>query len=145
MFRLPRAWKCCWARLDKPPIIQPFKIFPVLYGTRRFTAVFIRVIHWGLCWARSAHFISPLLTSLRPYVILPTTYALDFLITSFHVTFLLIFHLHSPFQSCYIRRSSLPPWFNHCNYICRRVQFVNPPVMLFSPTFHHNTFRTLRC
>jgi hypothetical protein len=31
------------------------KNFPALYGTRRFSTVFIRALHWSLSWARSSN------------------------------------------------------------------------------------------
>jgi hypothetical protein len=39
-----------WALLEKPPIVQPLKNFPAFYGTRRFSTVFTRALHWSLSW-----------------------------------------------------------------------------------------------
>jgi hypothetical protein len=35
--------------LEKPPIVQPLKNFPVFYGSPRFITVFIRALHWSIC------------------------------------------------------------------------------------------------
>jgi hypothetical protein len=42
-----------WVLLEKPPIVQLLKNFPAFYGTRRFSAVFTRALHWSLSWAKS--------------------------------------------------------------------------------------------
>jgi hypothetical protein len=34
--------------LEKLPIVQPLKNFPVFYGTQRFITVFTRALHWSL-------------------------------------------------------------------------------------------------
>jgi hypothetical protein len=36
------------ALLGKPPVAQLLKKFPTFYGTRRFTTVFTRALHWSL-------------------------------------------------------------------------------------------------
>jgi hypothetical protein len=36
------------ALLRKLPIVQLFKNFPAIYGTRRFITVFTRALHWSL-------------------------------------------------------------------------------------------------
>jgi hypothetical protein len=48
---LTHLWS--WALLEKLPIVQPLKNFPVSYGTWRFITVFTRALHWSLSWARS--------------------------------------------------------------------------------------------
>jgi hypothetical protein len=53
-----------WALLEKPPVVQPLKNFPVFYGTRRFITAFTRSLQWTLSWATSiqltpSHSISP--------------------------------------------------------------------------------------
>jgi hypothetical protein len=49
------AWLTPWRRAppEKPPVVQLLKNFPTLYGTRRFSTVFTRALHWSLSWARS--------------------------------------------------------------------------------------------
>jgi hypothetical protein len=39
-FFVPLTSLRSWALLEKLPIVQPLKNFPVFYGTRRFIAVF---------------------------------------------------------------------------------------------------------
>jgi hypothetical protein len=34
--------------LEKPPVAQLLKNFPIFYGTRRFFTVFTRALHWFL-------------------------------------------------------------------------------------------------
>jgi hypothetical protein len=34
------------ALLEKPPVAQLLKNFPIFYGTRRFITVFTRALHW---------------------------------------------------------------------------------------------------
>jgi hypothetical protein len=34
--------------LEKPPVVQLLKNFPIYYGTRRFINVFTRTLHWSL-------------------------------------------------------------------------------------------------
>jgi hypothetical protein len=50
-FLLTYSWS--WALLEKPPILQLLKKFPVFYGIQRFITVFSRALHWSLSWARS--------------------------------------------------------------------------------------------
>jgi hypothetical protein len=38
--------------LEKPPIVQLLKNFPVFYATRRFITSFTRALYWSLSWAR---------------------------------------------------------------------------------------------
>jgi hypothetical protein len=61
---------CGWALLEEPPILQLLKSFPTFYGTRRFTVVFTRALHWSLSWARSiqstSHVFSPNFMRLSP-------------------------------------------------------------------------------
>jgi hypothetical protein len=47
------------AVLEKPPVEQPLKKFPIFYGTRRFITVFTRVLHWSFSSARSIQFTPP--------------------------------------------------------------------------------------
>jgi hypothetical protein len=56
-----------WTRvlLQKPPVAQLLKNFPIYYGTRSFITVFIRVLHRFLSWARWTQSIPPHPTSLR--------------------------------------------------------------------------------
>jgi hypothetical protein len=39
-----------WSRalLEKPPIVQPLKNFPVFYGTQRFIFLLTRAFLWSL-------------------------------------------------------------------------------------------------
>jgi hypothetical protein len=34
--------------LEKLPIVQLLKNFPAFYGTRRFSTVFARALHWSI-------------------------------------------------------------------------------------------------
>jgi hypothetical protein len=64
-----------WALLQKPPIVQPLKIFPVFYGTRRFITAFTRALHSSISWARSIHLMflrSILILSTYLRLVLPT-------------------------------------------------------------------------
>jgi hypothetical protein len=57
-----------WSRvlLDKSPVSQLLKNLPTFYGTRRFSTMFTRVLHWSLSWARWIQSIS-----LHPFYYLP--------------------------------------------------------------------------
>jgi hypothetical protein len=61
-----------WALLEKPPIVQLLKNFPVFYGTRKFITVFTRVLQWPLSWTRLIQSIPPYPISLRAILILST-------------------------------------------------------------------------
>jgi hypothetical protein len=61
-----------WALLEKLPIVQLHKNFPVFYGTRRFITVFIRALHWSPSWTRSIQSIPPHPISLRSILIVST-------------------------------------------------------------------------
>jgi hypothetical protein len=37
-----------WALLEKPPVAQPLKNFPIFYGSRKLITVFTRALHWSL-------------------------------------------------------------------------------------------------
>jgi hypothetical protein len=52
------------ALLEKLPVVQPLKKFPAFYGTRRFSIVFTRALHWSLSWARSIQSIPSYLRSI---------------------------------------------------------------------------------
>jgi hypothetical protein len=43
-----------WRRvlLEKPPVVQLLKNFPIIYETRRFITVFTRALYWSLSCAR---------------------------------------------------------------------------------------------
>jgi hypothetical protein len=41
-----QSWSC--ALLEKPPIVQPLKKFPVIYGTCRFITVVTRALYLSL-------------------------------------------------------------------------------------------------
>jgi hypothetical protein len=59
-----------WAFLEKPPVAQLLKKFSTFYGTRRFTTVFTRALHWSLSWPRSIQSIPPHPISQRSILIL---------------------------------------------------------------------------
>jgi hypothetical protein len=42
-----------WVLLEKPPVAQVLKIFPIFYGIRSFVTMFTKASHWFLHWARS--------------------------------------------------------------------------------------------
>jgi hypothetical protein len=67
---LTHSWS--WALLEKLPIVQPLKNFPVFYGTRRFITVFTRSFHWSLSWSRWIQSIPSHPISLRSILILST-------------------------------------------------------------------------
>jgi hypothetical protein len=67
-----RARTRSWALLEKLPIVQPLKNFPVFYGTRRFITAFTRALHWSLSWARSIQSPPSHPISLRSILILST-------------------------------------------------------------------------
>jgi hypothetical protein len=56
-----------WAILEKSQLL---KNFPIFYGTRRFSIIFTKALHWSLSWARSIHSILPYPTSLRSILML---------------------------------------------------------------------------
>jgi hypothetical protein len=56
----PYSWS--WALLEKPPIVQLLKNFPVFYGTPRFITVFTRALHWSITWARPSNTYHPFLS-----------------------------------------------------------------------------------
>jgi hypothetical protein len=39
---------CSSALLEKPPVAQLLKNFPIFYGSRRFITVFTIALHWSL-------------------------------------------------------------------------------------------------
>jgi hypothetical protein len=59
-----------WALLEKPPVVQLLKNFSAFYGTRRFSTVFTRALHWFLSRARSIHSVTSHPISLRYILIL---------------------------------------------------------------------------
>jgi hypothetical protein len=61
-----------WALLEKLPIMQQLKNFPVFYGPRKFITAFTRALHWSLSWARSIQSIPSHPISLRSILILST-------------------------------------------------------------------------
>jgi hypothetical protein len=65
---LTYSWS--WALLEKLPIVHLLKNFPAFYGTRRFIAVFTRVLHWSLSWAKSIQSIS-YLSKIHFNIVLP--------------------------------------------------------------------------
>jgi hypothetical protein len=48
-----------WVLLEKPPVAQLLKNFPIRYGTRTFITVLITALHWSLSWARWIHSVPP--------------------------------------------------------------------------------------
>jgi hypothetical protein len=56
-----------WTLLEKLPMVQPLKNFPAFYGTRRFTTVSTRALHWS--WARPTQSIPSHSISLRSVLI----------------------------------------------------------------------------
>jgi hypothetical protein len=54
-----------WVLLEKPPVAQLLKNFPIFNDTRRSRTVFTRVLHWYLSWASSIQSIPHHPISLR--------------------------------------------------------------------------------
>jgi hypothetical protein len=65
-----------WDLLEKPPVAQLQKNFPVFDGTRRFIAVFTRALQWSLSLGRSIKFISSHSGNLRSIIISSTQISL---------------------------------------------------------------------
>jgi hypothetical protein len=68
-----------WVLLEKLPVVQLLKNCPKLYGTRKFIAVFTRVLHCTLHWARSIQHILPYSIHLRLTKYYSSTHVLVFL------------------------------------------------------------------
>jgi hypothetical protein len=103
-----------WALLEKPPIVQLLKNFPVFYGSRRFITVFTRALHWSRSWARSIQSVPSHPISLRSILIFSTHLRLGLpsgLFPSSFTTNILYAFLfpHSWYMPC----PSHPPWLHH--------------------------------
>jgi hypothetical protein len=59
-----------WAILEKPPVAQLLKNFPLHCETWRFITVFTRALHWALSSARWIHFLSSYPVSPRSILML---------------------------------------------------------------------------
>jgi hypothetical protein len=110
--------------------VQLLKKLPALYGTRKFITVFTRALHWSLFWARSIQSIPSHPISRRSILILFNHLRLGLpsglSIWLFHQCSICI-----PLRplSCYMPCPSHPPWLDHSNYICRRVQVMKLFIM----------------
>jgi hypothetical protein len=71
---------CSWALLEKPPVVQLLKNFPIFYGTRRFITVFTRALRWSLSSPRSVQPIPPHPISLRSILTLSRIWGCAWLI-----------------------------------------------------------------
>jgi hypothetical protein len=80
-----------WALLEKLPVVQLLKNYPVFYGTRRFITVFTRALHWSLSWARSIQSIPSHPISVRSIIVRTT---LETIKTAFAV------HLEVYWRNC---------------------------------------------
>jgi hypothetical protein len=67
---LTHSWS--WALLEKPPIMQLLKNFPVFYGTWRFITVLKRTLHWSISWVTSIQSIPSYPIPLSSLLILST-------------------------------------------------------------------------
>jgi hypothetical protein len=63
LYSFTHSWS--WALLEKLRTVQLLKNFPVFYGTRRFSTVFTRALHWTLSWTRSIQSITSHPISLK--------------------------------------------------------------------------------
>jgi hypothetical protein len=57
--RRPILTPWSWAVLEKVPVSQLLKNFPVFYGIWRFITVLTGIHHWSLSWATLNHSIPP--------------------------------------------------------------------------------------
>jgi hypothetical protein len=67
-----------WSLLERSPVVQPFKNFPVFYETVRFISTFSRAFHWSVSWARQIQSIPPYAFSPRSILMLSTYLLLIF-------------------------------------------------------------------
>jgi hypothetical protein len=58
-----------WTLLEKPPVMQLLKNFPIFYGTRRFITVFTRALHWSLSSAKSCFILWNYFDSCKPFLL----------------------------------------------------------------------------
>jgi hypothetical protein len=121
-----------WALLEEPPIVQPLMNLPAFYGARKFITAFTKALHWSPSWAISIQSRPPYLSKIHPNIVHPPT--------SWSSQWPLSFWLSHKYpipllpHSCYMPHLSNPSWFNHSNYIWRRVQVTKLLIMQFSPT-----------
>jgi hypothetical protein len=54
-----------WALLEKSPVTQLLKSFPIFYGTRKFITEFTRTLHLSIFLSRQIQPILPFPTSIR--------------------------------------------------------------------------------
>jgi hypothetical protein len=87
-----------WALLEKPPIVQLLKNFPIFYEIQKFITVFTRTLHWSLSWARLIQSIPPHPVSLR-YILTLSTH-LRFTSLSY------LYGTHSPFFTLFTFRGN---------------------------------------
>jgi hypothetical protein len=128
-----------WALLEKLPIVQPLKKFPIFYETWRFIIMIItRAHHWSLSWVRWIHSKSSHPISLRPTLILSyhdRLYLPSGLFPSAFPTQILNTFMSAP--CFYTHWPHHPPWLYHSNYIWQRVQIMKLLVMQFSPATYY--------
>jgi hypothetical protein len=72
-----------WALIEKPPVRQLLKNFPIIYGTRRFITVFTRTLHWSLFSASWIQSTPPILSKINSNIIHPTTSSFSYWPLSF--------------------------------------------------------------
>jgi hypothetical protein len=122
-----------WALLEEPPIVQPLKNLPTLYGTRMFNTVFTRALHWFLFWAISIQSTPSHPMSLRSILILSTRLRLGLRSGLFPSGFpnnILYAFL------CYTPRPSHSSSLDYSNYAWRRVQVMELLIIQLSPSCH---------
>jgi hypothetical protein len=127
---------------EKPPIFQLLMNSPAFYGTRRFSSVFTRVLHWPLSCARSIQSIPSHSIPLSSILILSTYLRPGLPSGPFPSGFPTnILYASSFHHSCYMPFPSDPPWLHHSNYTWRTLQVLKL-IMQFSPASCH--FMSLR-
>lgn len=112
------------------------KLSSAFYGTRRFVTVLTTASHLALSGAKLNQSTPSRLYSLRVILVLPSHLHLVFQVTSFlsgfptrktSICFSLLRHTY------YMFRPPRPPWFDHLNDICWRVQIMIFLGKQFSP------------
>jgi hypothetical protein len=86
--------------LEKDPVPQLLKNFPICYGARRFITVFLRARHWSLSWARFIQSIISHIIFLTYILILSSHLRLGLLSSLFLSGFPLKPRMHSSSPPC---------------------------------------------